>query len=97
MVKLGFVGCGGIMQEHYKHLSAMPGIKIVGHCDIIKDRAESAATRFGGEVFTEFETMYDKTKPHAVFVAVPPYAHCGMEEAAAEELSAFLKRQKESS
>jgi predicted dehydrogenase len=84
MIKLGFVGCGGIMQEHYKHLSAMSGIKMVGHCDVVKERAESAASRFGGEVFTEFEALYDKTKPQAVYVAVPPYAHCGMEEAAAE-------------
>ncbi|HOV72870.1 MAG TPA: Gfo/Idh/MocA family oxidoreductase [Candidatus Hydrogenedentes bacterium] len=84
MVKLAFVGCGGIMQEHYRHLSAMSGVKMVGHCDIIKDRAESAASRFGGEAFTEYEAMYDKVKPNAVYVAVPPYAHCGMEEAAAE-------------
>ena len=84
MIKLGFVGCGGIMQEHYRHLSGMSGVKMAGHCDILKDRAESAASRFGGEVFTEFEAMYEKVKPHAVYVAVPPYAHCGMEEAAAE-------------
>ena len=84
MIKVACVGCGGIMQEHYKHLSAMSGVKLVGHCDIIKERAESGATRFGGDAFTEFEAMYDKVKPHAVFVGVPPYAHCGMEEAAAE-------------
>jgi len=93
MIRLGFVGCGGIMQEHYKHLSAMSGIKMAGHCDIIKERAESAASRFGGDAFTEFESMYDKVKPQAVYVAVPPYAHCarimdrdtgGMEEGAAE-------------
>jgi predicted dehydrogenase len=84
MIKLAFVGCGGIMQEHYRHLSAMSGVKMAGHCDLIKERADSGADRFGGEAFTEFEAMYDKVKPHAVFIAVPPYAHCGMEEAAAE-------------
>ena len=84
MIKLAFVGCGGIMQEHYKHLSGMSGVKMVGHCDIIKERAESAVQAFGGQAFTEFEAMYDKVKPNAVYVGVPPYAHCGMEEAAAE-------------
>lgn len=84
MIKVAFVGCGGIMQEHYKHLSAMPGVKMAGHCDIIKDRAEDAAARFGGEAFTDCVEMYDKVKPHAVYVAVPPYAHGIMEEAAAE-------------
>lgn len=84
MIRLGFVGCGGIMQEHYRHLSALGGIKMVGHCDIVNERADAAASCFGGEAFTEFTAMYDKVKPHAVYVAVPPYAHCGMEEAAAE-------------
>ena len=93
MIRVGFVGCGGIMQEHYKHLSALSGVKMVGHCDILKDRAESAASRFGGDAFTEFETMYDKAKPHAVFIAVPPYAHTGMEEAAAERgLHLFVEK-----
>jgi len=84
MLKLGFVGCGGIMQEHYKHLSALGGVKFAGHCDILPERAEAAAATYGGEAFSEFEAMYDKIKPQAVFVAVPPYAHCGMEEAAAQ-------------
>ena len=83
MIKLGFVGCGGIMQEHYKHLSELPNVKMVGHCDLVKDRAEQAATRFGGEAFTEFEAMYDKVKPQAVYIGVPPYAHGPIEEAAA--------------
>jgi len=72
------------MQEHYRWLSAMEGVKVVGHCDIDQKRAEEGAARYGGEAFTEYEAMYDKTRPHAVYVAVPPYAHCGMEEAAAE-------------
>jgi len=84
MIKVAFVGCGGIMQEHYEHLSQIDGVKMVGHCDIEKKRAESGADRFGGAAFTEYEAMYDKVKPDAVYIAVPPYAHCGMEEAAAE-------------
>ena len=84
MIKVAFVGCGGIMQEHYKHLSAMSDVKMVGHCDVEKARAEEAASRFGGAAFTEPEAMYDKVKPQAVYVAVPPFAHTGMEEAAAQ-------------
>lgn len=84
MVKVAFVGCGGIMQEHYRHLSQMDDVKMVGHCDIVKDRADTAAKTFGGQSFTEFEAMYDKVKPEAVFIAVHPSAHVGMEEAAAE-------------
>lgn len=84
MIKLAFVGCGGIMQTHYKHLSGMKGVKMAGHCDILEERAEAAANNFGGEAFTDSEAMYDKLKPHAVYVAVPPYAHGDIEVAAAE-------------
>ncbi len=84
MVKVAFVGCGGIHQVHGANMSKHPDVNIVGHCDVVLERAEQAASRFGGEAFSEFGAMYDKAKPHAVFVLVPPYAHCGMEEAAAE-------------
>lgn len=84
MVKIAVVGCGGIQNEHYRHLSAISDVKLVGHCDMDKARAEDAASRYGGDAFTEFEAMYDKVKPHAVYVSVPPFAHNGMEEAAAE-------------
>lgn len=83
MIKIACVGCGGIMQEHYKWLSQMEDVKFVGHCDIEKDRAGSGAARFGGQAFTEFEAMYEKVKPHAVYIAVPPHAHGPMEQAAA--------------
>ena len=84
MIKVACVGCGGIMQQHYQWLSAMDDIKLVGHCDIEKDRAEAGAAKYGGQAFTEYEAMYDKVKPDAAYVTVPPYAHCGMEQAAAQ-------------
>ncbi len=84
MVKVALVGCGGIHGTHMQHLYAMDDVRVVGHCDVEGDRAEAAAQRYGGEAFTDHVTMYDKVKPQAVFICVPPYAHCGMEESAAE-------------
>ncbi len=84
MVKVAFVGCGGIQHVHCTNLSRNPEVTIVGHCDVERARAEESARRFGGEPFADFNAMFDKTKPQAAFIAVPPYAHCGMEEAAAE-------------
>ncbi|MBI4558060.1 MAG: Gfo/Idh/MocA family oxidoreductase [Candidatus Hydrogenedentes bacterium] len=83
MVKVAFVGCGGIQNEHYKHLCAMDDVRLVGHCDVEKARAEAAAEKYGGDVFTDYKALYDKTKPDAVYVSVPPFAHVGMEEEAA--------------
>ncbi|MFO7975823.1 MAG: Gfo/Idh/MocA family oxidoreductase [Candidatus Hydrogenedentota bacterium] len=84
MVKVAFVGCGGIQKVHGANLSRNPDVTIVGHCDVDGERAAESASLFGGEAFTDFNALFDKTKPHAAFIAVPPYAHCGMEEAAAE-------------
>lgn len=84
MIRVACVGCGGIMHEHYSWLSAMEGVKIAGHCDVDKERAEDCAAKHGGQAFRDHEAMFDKVKPHAVYIGVPPYGHVGMEEAAAE-------------
>lgn len=84
MVKVAFVGCGGIQQEHYKHLALMNDVAFVGHCDIDPSRAESASKSYGGQAYSDYETMYEKAKPDAVYISVPPFAHTGMEEAAAK-------------
>lgn len=84
MVKVVFVGCGSIQKVHGANLSRNPDVTIVGHCDVDGERAAESADLFGGDAFTDFNVLFDKTKPHAAFIAVPPYAHCGMEEAAAE-------------
>lgn len=84
MIGVAFVGCGGIMEEHYRHLVKMANVKMLGHCDVEEARARHAAERFGGESFTNCKTMFDKLKPEALYVAVPPFAHGDVEVMAAE-------------
>jgi len=62
----------------------MDDVEMVGHCDVDESRAEDAAARYGGKAFTEHRVMYDAVKPQVVYVAVPPYAHGDVEEAAIE-------------
>lgn len=82
-VRVAVVGCGRAQSEHYKHLSERDDVELVGHCDVDGDRAAAAAERYGGEAFTNHATMYDQTRPAAVYISVPPFAHSGPEEAAA--------------
>ncbi|MFP4191529.1 MAG: Gfo/Idh/MocA family protein [Candidatus Hydrogenedentota bacterium] len=82
-VRVAVVGCGRAQGEHYKHLGKRDDVELVGHCDIDGDRAAAAAERHGGEAFTDHEKMYDQTRPAAVYISVPPFAHSGPEEAAA--------------
>jgi len=82
-VRVAFVGCGRAQEEHYRHLSERDDVEVVGHCDLDGGRAAAAAERYGGEPFTDHEAMYDQTRPAAVYISVPPFAHTDLEEAAA--------------
>jgi len=93
MLKIGFVGCGGIAQEHLKHLRTANDVKIVGVCDTNAVRAKAFSAASGGEVCADPVSLYDKTKPDAVYVAVPPFAHGAVEEeAAARGIHLFVEK-----
>ncbi len=82
MIRLGFIGCGLMMQQHYERLALIEDIAIVGHCDIELDAARLAAETYGGEAYTEASVMFERCKPDAIFIAVPPFAHGAIEEEA---------------
>lgn len=93
MIKIAAVGCGGVMREHYRHLRAHPEVRIVGHFDADRARAEAAAAKFGGEAYDSLEALYDKARPDAAYIAVPPYAHGDAEEfAAARGIHFFVEK-----
>ncbi len=84
MVRVASVGCGNIMQEHFKCLAELNGVEIAGHCDPDQKRASEAAARFGGKAFNDHLSMFDALQLDAVYICVPPYAHGPIELAAAE-------------
>ncbi len=93
MVKVAFVGCGAMMRKHAGYLSNLEKVKLVGHCDLVRARAERAAHDFGGEAFSDNIEMYDRVRPDAVYVAVPPAAHGPIEVTAAERsIHLFIER-----
>lgn len=84
-VRIGFFGCGGIANAHFNALARIPEAKPVAFCDIDASRAESAAQRFGGKAYTDWKQMLENEQLDALYVCVPPHAHVGAEEAAAEK------------
>jgi len=77
-VKLAFIGSGGIVRQHLDHgLRNFNDVEFVGWCDldesVAAQRREQAGDR--GEIFTDARKMLDKTKPDAVFIMLPPFAH----------------------
>ena len=54
----------------------MPGVRVVGVCDLSRALAESAAERFGtGAWFTDHQRMLAEARPDIVHVTTPPASH----------------------
>ena len=78
-LKLGLIGCGGMMKNHARAVNLVDAVEIVAVCDIIRERAEVVAEVLNNPyVTTDYRTMVDKVD--AVLVALPHDLHyeCGV-------------------
>ena len=83
-VRVGFVGAGGMNSAHMNNLAKIPGVKIVAVSDIDESRAEGRAAEHDAKPFTSWKAMLKEVPMDAMYVAVPPFAHEGQEQAAAK-------------
>ena len=65
-LKIGIIGCGGIANgKHMPALKRIKEVEMVAFCDIIPERAEKAANKFGtpdAKVYTDYkELLKDKS------------------------------------
>ncbi len=74
-VRLGIVGVGGMGSSHTHSLVDMPGVEIAGICDIVKERADSAAERCKTTAYYNHHDMFAKANLDAVLIATPHYDH----------------------
>lgn len=76
-VKIGLIGAGGIAQTHLRALKAVEGIEVVAICDIIKERAETSAKKYGIPlVFEDYNKILEMDEVEAVSVLTYNQAHC---------------------
>ncbi|MGQ9732204.1 MAG: Gfo/Idh/MocA family protein [Candidatus Zipacnadales bacterium] len=74
-IRLGFIGTGGIAQGHMEHLTSLEGVEAAGHYDIIKERAEAAAAKWGGKAYRSVEALVGEAKLDGAVICTPPSAH----------------------
>ena len=92
-VKIGFVGTGGIANHHMRTLAEIPTATMVAFCDVVEEKAVTAATTYGGKAYTCYEEMYDSEALDAVYICLPPFAHDRQELAAIErDLPIFVEK-----
>ncbi len=83
-VRVGFVGAGGMNNAHMKNLASISGVKLVAVADPVEERAQQRAAEYGMKPFTSWKQMLKEVPMDAMYVAVPPFAHEGQEQAAAK-------------
>ena len=93
MVRIGFVGSGGIAGAHMHQLATLRNAKLVGFCDIDATRAGKAAENYGGTAYTSHEEMYEEEDLDAIYICIPPSAHTDQELLAIQRgLGVFVEK-----
>lgn len=75
MIRVGFIGCGGIAREYLSRLDGLPdAARVTAFCDLDSGRAEELAAGRGARVFTDYRAMLEQEPLDAVFDNLPPFA-----------------------
>ena len=78
-VRIGIIGCGGIANaKHMPSLAKLENVKMVAFCDIVKEKAEAAAKKFGTEdaaVYTDYKELLRDESIEVVHVLTPNKEH----------------------
>lgn len=82
MLEVSLVGCGNISATHLPILSSLNCVRLSSVCDIVQQKADSAAKKYTCKAFYDFETMLVKDKPDCVHICTPHYLHTAMAETA---------------
>ena len=81
---IGFVGVGCISPVYLENVSNMfENIRIVGVCDLIRERAENAAEKYGiGKVYADMYELFADPEVEIVLNLTRPYEHYEVTKAA---------------
>lgn len=85
-VKIGIVGVGGIANgKHMPCLARLENVELVAFCDLIKERAEEGAKKYGArdaKVFTDYMDLLSMDEIEVVHVLTPNSSHAEISIAA---------------
>src|SRR6266536_3843729 len=71
----GLVGCGVIGPVHAEALSRLPDAVLVSVADLIPERAQTLAARYGATTYTDLSTMLEREGLDVVIICTPSGKH----------------------
>lgn len=85
-VKVGIIGVGGIANgKHMPNLARLENVELIAFCDIIRERAEEGARKYGApnaKVFTDYKDLLSMNEVEVVHVLTPNSSHAEISIAA---------------
>jgi len=83
-MRVAAIGLAGVGRKHVEIWKRLPGVELVGVCDVVADVAHEVGERWGVPAFTHAEAMLDAVRPEAVSLGTPPKTHLPLTRLAAE-------------
>ncbi len=82
--RIGFVGCGAISSIYLKNITELFGqLEIAGVCDLIPERAQSAAAEYGiPKIYSDMHELFADPQVDIVLNLTRPYEHFEVTKAA---------------
>lgn len=93
-LRIGILGVGGIASVHMQRLQNQQNVVITALCDANKENLESSGKALAKvKRFTDYKSFLNKQYIDAVYICIPPFAHCGqVEYAASQKIDIFLEK-----
>jgi scyllo-inositol 2-dehydrogenase (NADP+) len=74
-VGVGLIGYGAIAQAHAASITATPGLRLAGVCDVSDERRQMAAREWSVRTHARAEDLFDDPEVRVVVVGTPPSIH----------------------
>jgi UDP-N-acetyl-2-amino-2-deoxyglucuronate dehydrogenase len=76
VIKIGLIGCGRISKNHFEAIAQQPDAQCIACCDIIEERARTAAQKCNIPTWTtDYEEMLQNTDIDLISICTPSGLH----------------------
>lgn len=74
-IRFAIIGCGRIAPKHAESIAALEEAELAAVCDIVPERAQAFADKYGAKPYTSYEEMLAKEKVDVVTIATESDRH----------------------